>query len=66
MKKFNIKTNKDKQKNKEQWIHEAEPQVRISLILPESVRESFKIKATKNKTDMSGVLRAYIDKYIEA
>ena len=67
MKKFNIKTNKSKkQKSKEEWIGSEEEQVRISLLLPESVRENFKIKATRNKTDMSDVLRAFINKYIES
>ena len=67
MKKFNIKTNKDRKqrKSKEEWIGAEESQVRISLLLPESVRENFKIKATKNKTDMSDVLREYINRYIE-
>ena len=68
MKKFNIKTNKDKnqKKLKEEWIVAEEPHVRISILVPESVRDNFKIKATKNKTDMSDVLREHINKYIEA
>ena len=44
----------------------SERMVTLTILVPESVREDFKVKAIRNKTNVTNVILTYIKEYINA
>lgn len=64
MKKLKIKTRKQKEKSREEWIGNSELSERVTVLVPKDLHQKFKTKAISNDTDMSEVLRDFIIKYV--
>lgn len=43
-----------------------ERMVTLTILVPESIREDFKVKAIRNKTNVTNVILNYIKEYINA
>jgi hypothetical protein len=53
--------------HKEEALKEVvkEKMVNITILLPESLRDNLKVKAIRNKTNITNVLLSYIKEYVK-
>ena len=62
-----LKINNNSNLHKEEALKEVvkEKMVNITILLPESLRDNLKVKAIRNKTNITNVIINYIREYIK-